>query len=173
MPKMAVHSARDQTNIRDLVVAIFRANGALIANGNRLVADLGLTAALWQVLDALERADGQATVAEIGRMMGLTRQSVQRSVDRLADRGLAIGLDNPAHKRAPLIALTQEGRSILQSIHVRELVSRKKVLACLEPTEAARATQLVVAFAQELERQAQDGGTPKVVPSMAGKRDPS
>lgn len=168
---MAADPAKDQSSIRDLVVAIFRANGALIANGNRLVADLGLTAALWQVLDALERSNGQATVAEIGRMMGLTRQSVQRSVDRLAARGLAIGLDNPAHKRAPLIALTREGRSTLQAINARELVSRKKILACLDAAEVARAIEPIMALAQELERQARSGGMPTVVPTTAGKRD--
>ncbi|MCJ2023234.1 MarR family winged helix-turn-helix transcriptional regulator [Methylobacterium sp. J-067] len=150
----------DQSRVRDLVVAVFRANGAVIANGDRLVADLGLTASLWQVLDALERAEGKSTVAAIARMMGLTRQSVQRSVDRLTESGLAAGTHNPAHKRAPLVALTDQGKTALAAIHTRELTSIKHTLARLTPAQVVQATEALTAFACELDRQVKAGGTP-------------
>jgi len=46
-------SKRDET-VADLIVSVFRLNGALIDTGNRLVADIGLTSAWWQVLGALD-----------------------------------------------------------------------------------------------------------------------
>ena len=94
-----------------LALAIFRANGALIAAGDQTTRPLGLTSARWQVLGAIA-AGGAAglTAAQIGRNMGLTRQSVQRLVNELEADGL-IGLhDNPNHRRARLVRLTARGR---------------------------------------------------------------
>jgi DNA-binding MarR family transcriptional regulator len=56
------------------------------------------------------------TVAGIAREMGITRQSVQRIADILADRGLAEYLPNPAHRRAKLLTPTAEGRAAIARI---------------------------------------------------------
>ena len=118
-------------SVRDLVVAVFQANGGIKANGDRLVADLGLTASLWQVLDALERSEGEQTVAEIARLMGLRRQSVQRSADILHEQQFVDFVDNPAHKRAQLVRLTAAGRQALTVIHERDLQSIDDIVNCL------------------------------------------
>ena len=64
-----------------LVLATFRANGALIAAGDMLTAPFGLSSARWQVLGAVALAGQALTVPQVARNMGLTRQSVQRLVD--------------------------------------------------------------------------------------------
>jgi len=91
----------------ELVLEIFRMNGLLLAVGDRLTRELGLTSARWQVLGAL--VDGPLTVAQIARNMGLKRQSVQRLVDVLSEQGIIIFEDNPNHRRAKLVLLTQVG----------------------------------------------------------------
>lgn len=99
----------EHTDVRALALAVFATNGRLIGTGNELVAHLGLTSAWWQVLGALRYSPVPLPTASIARNMGLTRQAVQRVVDLLADRGLVTFQDNPHHRRAKLIVLTQAG----------------------------------------------------------------
>ncbi len=97
-----------------LILAIFRVNGLLLAAGDRLTGELGLTSARWQVMGALE---GEAlTVAQIARNMGLKRQSVQRLVDILADENIVAFEPNPRHRRAKLVRLTEIGLHKYQQI---------------------------------------------------------
>ena len=92
----------------DLVLEIFRVNGLLLAAGDRLTRGLGLTSARWQGLGALE--EGPLTAAQIARNMGLKRQSVQRLVDLLSEQGILAFEQNPHHRRAKLVRLTEAGR---------------------------------------------------------------
>mgnify|MGYP003128269925 CR=1 FL=1 len=98
------------SDVRNLALAIFAANGRLVSAGNELVAHLGLTSAWWQVLAALRYSPVPLAVASIARNMGLTRQAVQRIVDRL------VAFEpNPHHRRAKLVVLTQAGTAAVTS----------------------------------------------------------
>lgn len=90
-----------------LVIELFRVNGAMVAVGDDMTRDLGMTAARWQVLGAI--GSEPKTVAAAARQMGLTRQNVQRIADWLVESGIAEFVDNPNHRRAKLVALTKEG----------------------------------------------------------------
>lgn len=100
-----------------LFLDIFRANALLVASGDDLVAPLGLTSARWQVLGTVAMAPTPQPVAHIARDMGLARQSVQRLVNELVDAGLVDLKDNPHHKRAKLICLSEAGRRSFDVIH--------------------------------------------------------
>jgi DNA-binding MarR family transcriptional regulator len=102
-----------------LILEVFRLNGRLLSTGDALTRPCGQTSARWQVLGALDE-DGR-TVAEIGRRMGLTRQSVQRTADLLEADGLVSYADNPAHQRAKLAMLTPRGRTTLDAITTRQI----------------------------------------------------
>lgn len=95
-------------------LTVFRLNGQLLAVSEKLARPAGLTAAWWQVLGAVVREP--LPVAGIARAMGITRQSVQRVADLLVDKGLAEYRTNPAHARAKLLALTEDGRAALVRI---------------------------------------------------------
>ena len=71
-----------------VILTIFRANGLLLAAGDALAGSHGLTAARWQVLGAIALAGRPLTVPQIARRMGLQRQSVHASVNRLVEDGL-------------------------------------------------------------------------------------
>jgi DNA-binding MarR family transcriptional regulator len=103
----------------ELLIEVFRLNGQLLASGDRLTDDLGLTSARWQVLGAIEREF--ATVSQIARTMGLQRQSVQRLVDILVGEGVVECLPNPSHRRAKLVRVTAAGRRILEALHLRQV----------------------------------------------------
>src|SRR5262245_40490452 len=101
-----------------LVVQVLRLHGLLIATGDALAKPAGQTSARWQVLAAVE--DAAATVAQIARVFGLARQSVQRVADLLVQEGLAVYEPNPSHRRAKLLQLTPRGRATLRTIQAAQ-----------------------------------------------------
>ena len=103
----------------DLILEVFRLNGRLLSAGDALTRPAGQTSARWQILGALD--EGPRTVADVGRRMGLTRQSVQRTADVLEADGLVSYASNPAHQRAKLAMLTPRGRSTLEAITARQI----------------------------------------------------
>jgi DNA-binding MarR family transcriptional regulator len=104
----------EQALLSGAALAVFRLNGQFLSVADRLAAPAGLTAAWWQVLGAV--LPEPLPVAGIARVMGITRQSVQRVADLLVERGLAAYLPNPAHRRAKLLTPTQEGRAAIERI---------------------------------------------------------
>lgn len=94
----------------DVVLELFRLNNRLLASGDRLVADLGLTSARWQVLGTIAAADRPQPVAWLARDMGANRQNIQRIVNDLEKEGLVEFRANPHHRRAQLVVLTHDGR---------------------------------------------------------------
>jgi DNA-binding MarR family transcriptional regulator len=109
-----MHHTAAGAEFTELVVAVFRLNGALTAAGEELTAPVGQSSARWRVLAAVD--DAPLTVAQIARRWGLARQSVQRVADELADEGLVEYRDNPDHRRAKLVRLATRGRSVLRTI---------------------------------------------------------
>src|ERR1700751_4013808 len=99
-----------ETAITDLVLETFRLNGSLLASGDALVADLGLTSARWQVLGAAALAPGPLSVGQVARNMGLARQAVQRLANEMAADGLVRFAPNPHHQRPKLVLLTAAGK---------------------------------------------------------------
>ncbi|MEV0410239.1 MarR family transcriptional regulator [Streptomyces sp. NPDC050448] len=95
-------------------LGVFGLNGRLLALSEELARPAGLTAAWWQVLGAVLQEP--LPVAGIARVMGITRQSVQRIADLLAAEGLAEYVPNPAHRRAKLLRPTEEGRAAVARI---------------------------------------------------------
>ncbi len=125
--------------LTELVLAVFRLNGNFLKAAESIAVPVGLTAARWQVIGAVIEAPG--TVADVARKMGLARQSVQRVADVLVADGMLEYCDNPAHKRAKLIQITERGRSAIARIAPRqhrwadvtsEGLSRDRLLDALE-----------------------------------------
>lgn len=104
-----------------LILETFRLNGQLLASSDQLVAALGLTSARWQVLAAVALADRPQPVAHIARVMGLSRQNVQRIANDLSEAGYIDFADNPHHKRAKLVVLTATGRDVYAAAHIRQV----------------------------------------------------
>jgi len=102
----------------ELLVEVFRVNGLLLAAGDGLARPAGLTSARWQVLGVIDHEP--ATVAHVARTMGLTRQTVQQTADALARDRLVELVDNPAHRRARLMALTDSGRTALRYVEKQQ-----------------------------------------------------
>lgn len=106
------------TAFQRLVSEVFRFRGMLLSAGEQATRDLNISVGCWQAM-AVIRNDAM-TVADISRRLGLTRQSVQLSVNRLRDQRLVTALPNPNHRRAPLIKLTESGIEAMTILHKRQ-----------------------------------------------------
>lgn len=98
----------------ELILEVFRLNGQLIITGDRLVKDLGLTSARWQVLNEIKNSN-LITVAQMARNMGLQRQSIQRLVNELEKQKLVKFQINPNHKRSKYVSLTEKGLNLVKN----------------------------------------------------------
>ena len=121
-----------------LILETFRFTGRLLAAGDQLTKELNLSSALWQVLGAIDEAP--LPIAQIARNMGLTRQSVRRTVNILGEKGFIAFQENPNHRRAKLVVLTEQGRKVLDqaakiqiawSNHITQDLSAEKLNAAI------------------------------------------
>jgi DNA-binding MarR family transcriptional regulator len=133
-----------------VVLATFRANGRLLAAGDALGADQGLTAARWQVVGALALADRALTVPQIARRMGLTRQSVHATVNRLRADGLVEQATNADHRRSPLIRLTGSGDAAFRAMQQRQRAWIERLLAGLDPAALETAARVLDELSRRL-----------------------
>lgn len=93
----------------DLVLSVFRLNGLLIAEGDNMTENLGLTSARWKVIGVIALSNSGLTVPGIARVLGQSRQAVQRLTDVMVEDGLLHYRSNPKHKRSVLVTLTEAG----------------------------------------------------------------
>ena len=100
----------------DLVLSVFRLNGLLVAEGDAMTEDLGLTSARWKVIGVVALSTAGLTVPGIARVLGQSRQAVQRITDVMAQDGLITYEPNPKHKRSVLVLLTDEGKSAYHAL---------------------------------------------------------
>lgn len=115
----------DQELLSGTALAVFRLNGQFLAVAEELARPAGLTAARWQVLGAVLATP--LPVAGIARVMGITRQSVQRIADLLVADGLAEYRPNPEHRRAKLVQPTAEGYAAIRRIDPAHAVVARRL----------------------------------------------
>ena len=100
----------------DLVLSLFRLNGLLIAEGDDMTEALGLTSARWKVIGVIALSNSGLTVPGIARVLGQSRQAVQRITDVMVTDGLLSYEPNPKHKRSVLVVLTEEGKTAYKDL---------------------------------------------------------
>jgi DNA-binding MarR family transcriptional regulator len=100
----------------DLVLSLFRLNGLLVSEGDQMAHSLGLTSARWKVIGVVALASSGVTVPGIARVLGQSRQAVQRITDVMEKDGLIGYSVNPDHKRSVLVSLTDEGQEVYTAL---------------------------------------------------------
>lgn len=104
---LGVDAQRDPRS--ELIAVIYRLHGSLRSLFAGPNAKTGLVLLEALALVVIMDAPDPPTVSEVGRVLGYSRQSVQRAVNKLAELGLVRTVDNPRHKRAPIYIATPEG----------------------------------------------------------------
>jgi DNA-binding MarR family transcriptional regulator len=136
----------------ELVLEVFRLNGDLLGAGDRLVADIGLSSARWQVMGAVELSPVALPVAHIARNMGLSRQAVQRLANELEADGLVRFVPNPHHARAKLLTLTDKGAAAYAAAMKRQRPWVRQLADNLAAEELTTALKVMRAVRQQLEQ---------------------
>jgi DNA-binding MarR family transcriptional regulator len=139
-----------------LFLETIRLNGRLLASGDRLVAGLGLTSARWQVLGAVVMAERPMPVPHIARLMGLSRQNVQRIVNDLDDVGYVTFAPNPHHKRAKLVVLTDRGRETYDAAHRVQVPWANALGAATTPEDLQTALRVLQSLRAALDKEQTD-----------------
>jgi DNA-binding MarR family transcriptional regulator len=106
-----VHSPKRKVFL-DLVLSLFRLNGLLIFEGDNMANEVGLTSARWRVLGAVALSSAGLTVPGIARVLGQSRQAVQRVADVMVGDGLLLYANNPNHKKSKLVVPSEEGKRV-------------------------------------------------------------
>jgi DNA-binding MarR family transcriptional regulator len=134
-----------------LIVETFRLNGRLLASGDALVADVGLTSARWQVLGAMALSPVPLPVAHIARNMGLARQTVQRLANDLERAGFVHFAANPHHQRAKLALLTARGQAAYAAAMERQTPWARRLTQGMSAQRLDAATAVLKALRQRLD----------------------
>jgi len=104
-----------------IVLELFKLNGLLVAEGDQITKELGLSSARWKILGALALSPQPMTVPHIANEMGQTRQGVQRLADAMHRDGFLDYQENPHHKRAKFVVMTNKGLEIYTLLEQKQI----------------------------------------------------
>ncbi|MFI6018323.1 MarR family winged helix-turn-helix transcriptional regulator [Streptomyces sp. NPDC051287] len=127
------------TEVYDLIGPLYRRTFRKIEQGEQIE---GASVGVRSVLDLLRRF-GPMTVPQMGRIMALSRQFVQRTVNDAVARGWAEVIPNPAHQRSSLIRLTDAGRSVITAVLAREHAVNRQVGGGLTDAEVTACVRVL------------------------------
>ncbi|MFD8823287.1 MarR family winged helix-turn-helix transcriptional regulator [Streptomyces sp. NPDC059605] len=147
-------------------LGVFRLNGQFLTVSEQLAGPAGLTASWWQVLGAVLREP--LPVSGIARVMGITRQSVQRVADLLVGKGLAEYVPNPAHRRAKLLRPTDEGRAAVRRIDPGHADLAARLAAELGEERFAETVRVLERLSAAMETLAEPQAAPPKDPRPTG-----
>ena len=100
----------------------------------------GLSSMQLAVLTAVTESRHPPTVPQIGRSLGNPRQVIQRAANVLVDEGLIETRDNPNHKRAPLLVVTQAGQNLKHKADLHAIASADELLSVIETGDCEKLT---------------------------------
>jgi DNA-binding MarR family transcriptional regulator len=155
MAKTVMIRSLEGEKATEVILSTFRSNGLLLAAGDRLAAEHGLTSARWQVLGAVALAKRPLTVPQIARRMGLTRQTVHTTVNRLLADGLVELVPNADHRRSQLVRLTELGGARYEAIDEEQAVWVNELASGLRRSELETTARVLGELCRRLE-----AGTP-------------
>jgi len=91
------------------MVMLLEAAQSIQARLEEVLAEVGLTSAKYQAIDALARAGEPLTLSELAGSLHCVRSNITQLVDRLEADGLVKRVDDPADRRAVRAVVTPLG----------------------------------------------------------------
>lgn len=111
-----------------------------------------LTVRMRAVLEILAKYGAQ-TVPDIATKLEIKRQYVQVMCNETLASGLVEQRANPRHKRSPILALTDQGRSLIEDIIAKEMSLVDEIGPDLSEDDIATALRVVLAVTNNLKNQ--------------------
>jgi DNA-binding MarR family transcriptional regulator len=142
----AVSAAADRDD--QLVDGVLGASRALVAVAARSLDDLAedVTLAQYRVLVELA-ARGPQRVAQLASVLGVERSTASRMCDRLVRKRLIHRRRESRDRRAVQVALTTEGRTLVDRVTRRRREEITRILVRLAPRDRAAVLRALRAFA--------------------------
>lgn len=103
--------------------------------------------ARFRMLEALVSASGPLSVSEIAEAVGVDQPRASRLVQQSVELGLVVREADPDDARRTRIALTEQGRAIVQGFRGERREAIATALAGLEPDEQREFARLLTKFA--------------------------
>jgi DNA-binding MarR family transcriptional regulator len=117
---------------------------AVRAQLDEVVRPAAITVLQYTALTVLERRADLST-AQLARNAFVTDQSAADMVGALEERGLVVRVADPADRRRRVLRLTDEGRSLLDSLRGEVAGVEQRMLSALTPAEATDLRRFVTA----------------------------
>jgi len=114
-----------------------------------------LTVRMRAVLEILDKY-GEQTVPEIAARLEIQRQYVQIMCNETLASGFVEQRANPRHKRSPVLALTDHGRTLIKAIISKEMSLVEEIGESFSDKDIATALAVVLAVADSLKKRAGD-----------------
>lgn len=112
-----------------------------------------LTVRMRAVLEILHR-NGAQTVPDIAAKLEIKRQYVQVMCNETLASGFVEQRPNPRHKRSPILALTDQGRALIERVLSQELEIMAEIGANLKSEDVSTALEVVLAVTDSLKNRA-------------------
>ena len=135
----------------DAYIKLSRAGSALDTRINRPLGEAGLTTSQFGVLEAIWHL-GPLTHGEVGRKLLKSSGNVTVVIDNLVRRGLVERQRDPHDRRVSRVALTDDGRALLERVfpgHVARVVA---AFAALDASELETLSALLRRLGHAAER---------------------
>jgi DNA-binding MarR family transcriptional regulator len=128
-----------------VVARLGRAVAYLQPELDNLFREFGLSRASFDVLATLRRAGEPFRLSQRALMDSLMRTSgtISVRIDRLEQAGLVERAPDPEDARGVLVALTKEGRELVERVAPAHLANEDRLLAALSPEERDALAQLL------------------------------
>ena len=143
----------------DTALTVFRLNGQLLGLAEELTRPVGLTAARWQVLGSIALTERPLTVPQIARRMGLTRQSVHATVNRLVRDGFLELGPNADHRRSPIVGLTKQGSAKYEALDARQVAWINRLARGIARSDIETAVRVLDELSRRLEDDRREKGS--------------
>ncbi len=130
-----------------LIRRLFR---SMAEHSNTNLESFGISAADRAVLEFLYPGEA-LSVPEIAEQYDVSRQHVQVTVNRLADKGLVKTTVNPRHKKSSLITLTKTGTTLFAKVLKRDKRTIDRLFSGLPQTNITVTKRTLAALYERLQ----------------------
>ena len=113
---------------------------------DRALAPLGISIAQMPVLVVLRDAKHPIMISEVARRLYLETPSLTTMIDRLSERGLVERVNDPKDRRKTLVALTQKGERLVESICEPYRHLHEQMFGVLDDDERENLTAMLQKF---------------------------
>jgi DNA-binding MarR family transcriptional regulator len=119
----------------ELLFSMLRLNKTLTDGLDIVFSNIDLLGTQWRVLRLIGASADGLPVPHIARKLGMTRQGVQRLVDRMQGLGFIAFGDNEHHSKSPRAVLTRKGREAFREGRTIEADLGRRMMNVLSDEE--------------------------------------